>query len=248
MTVLEALPAEKLIAALEKEHWTGRKGYSVRGMWSAFIAGVLGDCHSIAEVARLLAGNRDVRLVCGFSKDNLPGEDALARFLRKLGAHEGLLEECFSSLVEQLRQGLPGFGAKLAVDSTDIEAYANGHRKSPSDPDASWGVKGTTLQTGSKTDSEKPTSAEGKERELYRWFGYKLHLIVDASYELPIAFTVTPANESDTTQLKPLLRKAALDKPGREPQAVMADKGYDSKNNCVVIFKKCHAAPIIPLV
>ncbi len=246
--VLEALPAEKLIITLENERWTGRKGYAVRGMWSAFIAGVLHDCHSIAEVARLLKGNKDIRLVCGFSKDNLPGEDALARFLRKLVAHEKLLEECFAGLVERLRQGLPGFGAKLAVDSTDIEAYANGHRKSPSDPDARWGVKGATHQTGSKPNSAKLSAAEGKEKELYRWFGYKLHLMVDALYELPIAFTLTPANQSDTTQMKPLLKKAALDKPGREPEAVMADKGYDSKDNCLAIFKDCHAAPIIPLV
>jgi hypothetical protein len=37
--VLEALPAEALISALEKEHWTGRKRYSVRRMWSPLIAG-----------------------------------------------------------------------------------------------------------------------------------------------------------------------------------------------------------------
>lgn len=84
MMVLEALPGEKLIATLEREHWSGRKGYSVRGMWAAFITGVLRDCQSIADIARLLDRNRDVRLVCGFSKDNLPGEDALARFLGKL--------------------------------------------------------------------------------------------------------------------------------------------------------------------
>ncbi len=29
--ILEAFPAEGLIATLEREHWTGRKGYSVRG-------------------------------------------------------------------------------------------------------------------------------------------------------------------------------------------------------------------------
>ena len=237
--VLEALPAEKLIIALEMERWTGRKGYSVRGMWSAFIAGVLYNCHSIAEVARLLERNRDTRLVCGFTKDNLPSEDALGRFLQKLVVHEGLLEECFTDMVEKLRQNLPGFGAKLAVDATDIEAYSNGHRKSPSDPDAAWGVK--EAKAGS-------AGAKGRERELYRWFGYKLHLIVDALYELPIAFTLTPANENDTTQLKPLLRRAKLDKPGHKPEAVMADKGYDSKANCLAIFKDCHAAPIIPLV
>ena len=30
--VLETLPAEGLISAIEREHWTGRKGYVVRGM------------------------------------------------------------------------------------------------------------------------------------------------------------------------------------------------------------------------
>jgi IS5 family transposase len=240
--VLEAIPAEKLLVVLEREHWTGRKGYSARGMWSAFIAGVLYNCPSIAEVARLLKNNRDIRLVCGFAKDDLPGEDALGRFLRKLLAHEGFLEECFTGLVEKLRTSLPGFGAKLAVDATDIEAYSNGYRRRPSDPDASWGVK------EAKTGREKPSKAKGRERELYRWFGYKLHLCVDASYELPVAFTVTPANENDTTQMKPLLKKAGLDKPGRKPEAVMADKGYDSKENCLSIFKDTHAAPIIPLV
>jgi IS5 family transposase len=234
--VLEAIPAEKLIITLEKEHWTGRKGYSVRGMWGAFIAGIVYGCCSMAEVARLLKNNRDVRLVCGFGKDRLPGEDALGRFLNKLTVHEDLLEECFVSLVEKLRQVLPGFGTKLAVDATDIEAYSNGHRKTPSDPDACWGVK-----------EAKTSTSGGKEKELYRWFGYKLHLIVDAFYELPVTFTVTPANESDMNQMKPLLKKAGLEKKEHQPEAVMADRGYDSKENCLAIFKDIHAAPIIPL-
>ena len=240
--VLEALPAEKLIIALENEHQTGRKGYSVRGMWSAFIAGVLFDCQSVADVARLLKGNKDVRLICGFAKDNLPGQDALERFLKKLVQHDRLLDECFASLVETLRQKLPGFGDKLAVDATDIAAYSNGHRLHPSDPDAKWGVK------EAKNGPEKSPASKGKGRELYRWFGYKLHLCVDALYELPIAFVVTPANEADTTQLKPLLRKAALDQPERKPEAVIADKGYDSQENCQAIFQDYHAAPIIPLI
>ena len=29
------------------------------------------------------------------------------------------------------------------------------------------------------------------------WFGYKLHLIVDANYELPVAFRVTGVEERD---------------------------------------------------
>ncbi len=134
--VLEVLDVEKLIAVLDRENWTGRKGYSIRGMWSALVDGLLYQCNSPAEVVRLLERDKDTRMVCGFSKDNLPSEDALGRFLKKLMRHEDLIEKCFADLVAELRQLLPGFGDKLAVDSTDIKAYANGHPKSPSDPDA----------------------------------------------------------------------------------------------------------------
>ena len=249
--VLEALPAEKLILALGREHWTGRKGHSVRGMWSALIAGVLYDCHSIVEVARLLERDKDVRMVCGFSKGELPGEDALERFLGKLVWHEQLLEECFTGLVERLRQLLPGFGAKLAVDSTDIKAYSNGHRKNRSDSDARWGAKGAGHHGGPNTASGEVSSAEGvkerKRRDLYWWFGYKLHLVVDALYELPVSFIITPANEADTSQMKALLKKAVGDESKVRLQAVIADKGYDSQDNCRLIFGDYKAAPIIPI-
>jgi len=248
VVVLEALPAGKLILTLESEHWTGRKGYSVRGMWSALIAGVLYQCESLADIVRLLNHDKDTRMVCGFAKDNIPGDDALGRFLKKLVIHENLLEQCFTDLVARLRALLPGFGAKLAVDSTDIKAYANGYRKNPADTSARWGVKGEGHPEGKSGTESVAKDSKRKERELYRWFGYKLHLVVDALYELPVSFIVTPANESDTKQMKPLLKKAAIDKPEHKPEAIIADKGYDSKDNCLMIFTDCHAAPIIPLI
>lgn len=250
IVVLEALPAEKLIAALERERWTGRKGHSIRGMWAALIAGVLNQCESLADVPRLLKRDKETRTVCGFSKDKIPDEDAFGRFLKKLVQHEELVEECFSGLVERLRQLLPKFGAKLAVDSTDIQAYSNGHRKNPSDADARWGAKGAGHHAGPKADSEvagKTETKKGKKGDLYYWFGYKLHLVVDAIYELPVAFVVTPANESDTKQMKPLLEKAVPDKSKTKLEAVIGDKGYDSRDNCQLVFGQYGAAPIIPI-
>ena len=236
--VLEALPAEGLISALEKEHWTGRKGYSVRGMWSALIAGLLRQAHSLADVVRLLERDKDTRMVCGFSKDNIPSQDALGRFLKKLVEHADLLEKCFVDLVEEVRQLLPGFGTKLAVDSTDIKAYSNGHRRNPSDKDARWGAKGAGRHSG---------PAKDKQRDLYYWFGYKLHLVVDALYELPVSFKLTPANESDTTYMEALLKRAGADQAESRLEAVIADKGYDSEKNNEFIFGECKAAPIIPI-
>ena len=172
--VLEFMPAERLIAVMEREHWTGRKGYSVRGMWSALIAGILYQSHSMAESVRFLERDKHIRMICGFSKDNLPGEDALGRFLNKLIQHEDLLEGCFTGLVARLRQLLPGFGARLAVDSTDIKAYSNGHCQNPSDADARWGAKGAGHHAGPKGSSEAGAN-KAKKRDAFWWFGYKLH-------------------------------------------------------------------------
>jgi IS5 family transposase len=72
---------------------------------------------------------------------------------------------------------------------------------------------------------------EKREPEVYYWFGYKLHLVVDAFYELPLAFTLTPANEADTTYLKPLLQKASVDQEQTRSEVVSTDKGYDSQEN-----------------
>jgi transposase len=237
--ILEAIPAEGLLLALEKEHWTGRKGSSVRGMWSALIAGVLRQANSLADVLRLLKRDKDVRIICGFGQDDIPSHDALCRFLKKLVKHEDLLEECFTGLVKEARGLLSGFGDKLVVDSTDIKAYSNGHRETPSDPDARWGVKGGSHHSG--------PSKKDEQNDKYYWFGYKLHLVVDALYELPVSFELTPGNESDTTRMETLLSKAGAQDPESRPKAVIADKGYDSQNNNQFIFQECHSAPIIPI-
>ncbi|MBI2852267.1 MAG: hypothetical protein HYX84_04095 [Chloroflexi bacterium] len=71
----------------------------------------------MTEVLRLLERDKDIRVVCGFSKDHIPRHDAMCRFLRKLVGH--------ADLVKESRQLLPGFGDKLAVDSTDIKAYSS---------------------------------------------------------------------------------------------------------------------------
>ncbi len=205
------------------------------GMWSALIAGVLRQAHSLADVVRLLERDKDTRIVCGFSKDDVPSQDALGRFLNKLVEHDDLLEKCFADLAKEAR---PGFGTKLAVDSTDIKAYSNGHSQKPSDKDARWGAKGAGHHCGPSKD---------KQRDLYYWFGYKLHLVADALYELPVSFKLTAANESDTTNMEALVKKAGADQDETRAQAGIADKGYDSQDNNKFIFVECQAAPIIPI-
>jgi hypothetical protein len=66
-------------------------------------------------------------------------------------------------------------------------------------------------------------------------YGTKLEVISDAGYELPLSFTVTPANKSEValfpTHLKQLLSQ------GSEPRVLLADAGYDSKRNTLLCLK-----------
>ena len=52
--VLDTLPDEELVAALEGERGRGRNDYPVRAMWRALVAGVVFGHRSIASLLREL--------------------------------------------------------------------------------------------------------------------------------------------------------------------------------------------------
>jgi hypothetical protein len=122
------------------------------------------------------------------------------------------------------------------TSSTDVAAYSRGPKEGAApcgvwpDPDASWGVKGSKEAKG-KGKKERSFSKDHK----YYWFGYKLHLLVDAVYEIPISFAVTAANEADTTHFEPLLKERDRVLPKVELKLGIADAGYDSLPNCLAV-------------
>jgi len=89
-------------------------------------------------------------------------------------------------------------GRWVVIDSTGLEAFFK------ADPEARWGYR----------RASKP------------FYGYKLHLVVDAFSELPIALEVTPGNVHDSRLLKHMLH-AATGLGGVE--ALEGDAAYDSK-------------------
>ena len=74
-----------------------------------------------------------------------------------------------------------------------------------------------------------------------------VNLLGNVLTELPISSVVTPANVADTVELPTLMEKAKLKRPNANPEAVIFDKGYDSKNNNDIVYKEYKAAPIIPI-
>lgn len=71
---------------------------------------------------------------------------AAYRFTVKLRAHGDMLAECIGKVIAALREAHPESGEAIAVDGSDLPAYANGQKyvsrggalgKRFSDPDAS---------------------------------------------------------------------------------------------------------------
>lgn len=254
--VLKTIDAERLIRVLQGEDDVGPAGFHARVKWAALIAGVVYQIPTIAELRRNLLSNPHMRFVCGMmSAADVPSESTLSRFLALLMKHEDLLDLLIDDLVKRFAALAPGFGEVVVGDSTDIHAYARYKKSGSADPDATWGAKSSkeaSSKRGKKVNAPVEVSQDGKNggksktKDKYWWFGYKLHLLVDAKYEIPIAATLTTGKTGDTTQLKPLLEKRDALLPETPLKLCVCDGAYDSQSNILSITER-GAIPIIPL-
>ena len=247
--VLTALPDERFVSLLEQRRGRGRDDYPIRPVWNALLAGIVYQHLSAASLLRELRRNGELRPLCGFNPllgaAAVPSDDAFGRFLTVVMEHLDGLLEIFGQLVEALGAKLPGLGEKLAVDSKAIRSWgrpvADEDKRQQDDRrrdvDANWGTK-----------TYKGTRADGTQWEkVSRWFGFKLHLMVDAVYELPLAFEVDRASSSDATHLMPLVEQLAHKHPelAASAEELSADKGYDSTANNVEPLDDYGIKPVI---
>ncbi len=243
--VLDSLDDQPVIDALQRQNQTGRPGYPLRTMWRLYLVKFLLNIRYNNALLEYLHGNQEVRELCGLG-DHIPSESALSRFVSRLANHTDIVEDCLLKVTDQLRNlvptlkhhkdkqdqqptPLPPLGAVVAIDSTLFETYANPNRNPVSDPDARWGVKHSSRTKEGKTE----------------WaFGYKMHMLSDATHGIPLGFTITPANENDSTQLPKVLKEVQNRLPWLKPGALLADRGYDSLAN----HKFVYGLGIIPVI
>ena len=57
-----------------------------------------------------------------------PSEWARFRFITKLREHSAAFAECVDRIAESLRREVAGYGVDVAIDASDLSAYANGQR------------------------------------------------------------------------------------------------------------------------
>jgi hypothetical protein len=245
--VMDHIPDQKLISVLHQARRNGRNDHPILAMWNSLLAGVVFQHKSIESLRRELKRNAQLRELCGFEPlkgaDAVPSKSAYNRFIANIIKNKELIDQMFNELVKELQSLLPDFGKDIAFDSKAIESFGQRPGKVENDKrgehDADWGKK---TYSGIREDG---TAWE----KVKSWFGFKLHLIVDANYELPVAMEVTPASHHDVPDMKAMFEKMEIQHPEllKACENGIGDRGYDDTVLISNLWDKYGIKPIIDI-
>ena len=229
----------------------GRTGYPATSMLQVYaLQFLLAEQHANKFLAIV---NNDPRLLKILGLKKAPSESTYSNFknwkladrIPQLNAIiAGAVEECHLR-IERLRrigivsQDAPRLGENLAIDKTDVEAYANPKLKLCVDPDATWGhrtVKNRSPKASKGKAAKRQPESEGAGEDsaterTESYLGYGVHTIVDSYWGIPLYMKTRPANEHESRHFKTDLEAMVKMHPGLKPLNIAADKGYDSQRN-----------------
>jgi hypothetical protein len=229
--ILDSPEVTALIAAIEAiGSRRGRKGYGTRALLGAVLVRGLYGLPSWTWTAALIREHPALRDVLGGAPTNW----ALCRFATKLRKNREVLSVCFDACAASLREIHPDFGLDVAIDASDLRAYANGmryvsaggkEREAFSDPDASWGHR-SAIST----------------RKGGGFYGYKIDLACCTRTGLPLAWQTRTARHHESLFVATLLD--AVRARGFKPETATLDKGYDA----VRVYDEIESRGIEPVI
>jgi hypothetical protein len=208
----------------------GRKGYGTRALLGAVLVRGIYGLPSWTWTAALIREHPALREILGGAPTNW----ALCRFATKLRQHREVLGVCFDACAVSLREVNPDFGRDVAIDASDLRAWANGQRyvskggrlrERFSDRDASWGHR-SAIST----------------RKGGGFYGYKIDLAVCTRTGLPLAWQTRTARHHESLFAATLLD--AVKERGFNAETVAMDKGYDNAR----IYAECEARGVEPVI
>ena len=160
---------------------------------------------------------------------DLPHRRTFNRFIRRLADHADLVEACFAKVTEAFRELLPDLGEKVGIDASVIRSRSNPRKRT--DHEATWAVGHTT---------------QSKSSDNLKWvWGYKLHMVADAEYGVPLAQFVTTGSRHDSKELPRLIDRAKSLYDWFGPNIAIADRGYDSASIHKALWVDYGIIPII---
>jgi Transposase DDE domain/Transposase domain (DUF772) len=235
--LLDSPEISQLITELAATRWTGRPGYPIRTMVGMALAKSVYTLPTWTRTVTLVSEHAALRAALGCTDPSqVPSVHACYRFTAKLRAYKPLLDACLDRVTAALHEQIPELGATVAIDASDMPAYANGQkylykggpeRKTYADPDATWGHR-----------SAVSTRAAGS------FYGYKLHQVVCAKTDLPLTWRVETAKDAESTFAVPLLESVRA--WGFRAEISIMDMGYDH-TPVYEAFEAHDCHPIIPL-
>ncbi len=229
--LLDSPEIGRLVSELEATRWTGRPGYPLRAMVGMALAKSLYAIPTWTKTVALVREHDALREAIG---GETPSVYACYRFGAKLRAYKPLLDSCIARVTASLHAELPEYGRDVAIDASDLPAYANGQRylskdgperERYSDPDASWGHR-SAVST----------------RKGGGFYGYRVHAAVCAKTDLPLAWEVATAASHESNYVAGLLDSAKT--RGFDPETVALDKGYDVGP----VYSECKDRDVHPVV
>ena len=167
----------------------------------------------------------------------------------------------FNQMIQRLGEVVPDLGRATAGDSTSLKA----RRLRRDRPQEAEGGDAATAEVGCAAgDTEKPEKIEydehglpqpsggrkeykdekGKITKVISWFGYKLHLLVDAKHEVSLAYRISSTKAGDNELLPELVDQGRANLPQGRMQTLAYDKAADT----VEVHKKLHACGIKPVI
>jgi len=209
---------DRLVTELTATRWTGRPGYPIRAMVGMALTKSIYTLPTWTHTVGLVREHDALRAAIGCADPaSAPSVHACYRFTAKLRKFKPLLDACVDRVTAALHEQLPELGTTVAIDASDMPAYANGQkylykggpeRKTFSDPDATWGHR-----------SAVSTRSAGS------FYGDKLHQVVCAGTGLPLAWRTETAKANESTFAIPLLD--AVRARGFRAEVAVMDMGYD---------------------
>lgn len=244
--LIDNVPDREIVYKLMQIRGKGRNEYPIIPVWNSILIMPLIECSTVEQLRRELSRNSDLRKLCGFEDANyyygkcklVPPAKAYSNMFKNLKNIEPLLKECFYKLRKFMYDNLKNFGKDTAEDGKIFLSKA----KRPEDSEGTDGRSESDADYTFKQVYQKDAKGMTKTRRI-KYFGFRVHILGDTKYELPIEYTVTKASLSERDQLIKHLEMLPEDLINNM-ETLSADKGYDGKK----IIEKIKEYGIKPVI
>jgi len=240
--LLASIPDARLLEGLAQHRGRGRDDYPVTALWGVVLLTVLLRHKDFEACLSELRRNAGLRQLIGIGDENaVPKKWNISRFMAVLGSqpHRTRLAEMFDRMARRLAGVVPSLGQHLAGDATALKATKLRHAAG----EAAETADGLPQPSGGRKEYRDDA---GKVTEIYEWFGYKLHLLVDVKHEVAVAYTVTAPSAGDGETLPAVLTQAQANLPAGRIQTLAYDKAADT-NDVHDLLARSRIKPLIQM-